>query len=175
MIISSGNIDLSSHYVIACRDVSYNELSGSFPSWINQQNLQLYVKVFFPPLFFINKICGLPCRHPFIVWMRTLKFWDFLFLDICFCLFTNLLHLYILSKLTLDFWDVICSNIVANNFTIESANNRWLSPLYISFFILYWCFWTFSDAKGKFSDFPFIVCVEHHDSSAAKCYEIWVL
>ncbi|KAI8534010.1 hypothetical protein RHMOL_Rhmol10G0054700 [Rhododendron molle] len=30
-----------SHYVIACRDLSYNELSGSFPSWINQTGLQL--------------------------------------------------------------------------------------------------------------------------------------
>ncbi|KAI8533998.1 hypothetical protein RHMOL_Rhmol10G0054600 [Rhododendron molle] len=30
-----------SPYVIACRDLSYNELSGSFPSWINQTGLQL--------------------------------------------------------------------------------------------------------------------------------------
>lgn len=26
----------------SCSDLSYNELSGSFPSWVGEQNLQLY-------------------------------------------------------------------------------------------------------------------------------------
>ncbi|KAG5546788.1 hypothetical protein RHGRI_018833 [Rhododendron griersonianum] len=33
------------HNVFAWRDVSYNESSGSFPSWIDEQRLQLYIEV----------------------------------------------------------------------------------------------------------------------------------
>lgn len=28
-----------------CRDLSYNDLSGTLPSWINESNIQLYVCV----------------------------------------------------------------------------------------------------------------------------------
>lgn len=27
-----------------CRDLSYNQLSGTFPSWVREQDLQLYVR-----------------------------------------------------------------------------------------------------------------------------------
>ena len=34
---------LTSLLCYACSDLSYNYLVGSFPSWVSQQNLQLYV------------------------------------------------------------------------------------------------------------------------------------
>jgi hypothetical protein len=58
------NRDLISIFCcIFCRDFSYNRLSGSFPSWATQKNLQLYV--WFPKfllwtvysLFFKHKTC----------------------------------------------------------------------------------------------------------------------
>lgn len=36
-----------SNYIIkccACRDLSYNQLSGSFPFWVTESGLQLYVQ-----------------------------------------------------------------------------------------------------------------------------------
>lgn len=36
-------IYLTSLLSYACSDLSYNNLVGSFPSWIGQENLQLYV------------------------------------------------------------------------------------------------------------------------------------
>ena len=38
---------LTSLLCYSCSDLSYNNLEGSFPSWVSDKNLQLYVSMVF--------------------------------------------------------------------------------------------------------------------------------
>ena len=81
-----------------CRDFSYNHLSGSFPSWVTQKNLQLYVWV-----------------SKFLLW------------TVYSSLFEHKSCLTRLNSITnrpcMLYFGL--RNLVANDFVMDSSNDRW--------------------------------------------------
>ena len=87
-----------------CRDVSYNNLQGNLPSWISETNLQRYVLT-------VHKTNS----------SLLFCFLCFSYITVAIC-FINTVMMFCFHA----FW---CSNLIGNNFTIDSSNSRWISAL----------------------------------------------
>lgn len=107
----------------ACRDVSYNRLSGSFPSWVNQPNMQLYV---FSWSIYLRSLVKL-------LFLYTTKMLNAK-------ISTYAMHATYFTYLLFDEYFLIvllyqCSNFVANNFPVSSVNSRlWYFSLTNTFY-----------------------------------------
>ena len=86
-------------FVPFSRDFSYNHLSGNFPSWATEKNLQLYV--------YVLKL--LSWKHTAYL-LGTKPAW---------------FNLTVIANFPHVFYFVL-RNLVANDFVMDSSNNRWM-------------------------------------------------